>query len=281
MLSSPSSLPCGLPAVSNAVDAHGAADEISACWTRWRKAGDTVARDRLVLHHLPYARMMAATLYGRRTHDDVEFDDYLQLARVGLLEAVERFDPEQGVQFKTFASKRVHGAMLNGLVRLTEKNQQISVGMRLRQERMEATKQAAREAANEGTNGASAAPRSPDKLFRYLAEVGVGLALGVLLEGTGMVDTEPFVESHAPSPEVSYFRKTEMRRLCTLLRGLVGRLPEQHRRVIGYHYVQEIPFDEIAATMGVTRGRISQLHRQGLLKLRELLDGDARVDVSW
>jgi len=274
MLSSPSSLP-------RAVDVHGAEEEIHACWTRWREAGDTVARDRLVLHYLPYARMMAATLYGRRTHDDVEFDDYLQLARVGLLEAVERFDPEQGVQFRTFASKRVHGAVLNGLVRLTEKNQQISVGLRLRQERMEATKQAAAEAAQDGTKGDSVGPRSPGTLFRYLAEVGIGLALGILLEDTGMVDTDAFVEPHAPSPEVSYFRKTEMRQLSTLLRGLVGRLPEQQKQVIGYHYIQEIPFDEIAATMGVTRGRISQLHRQGLLKLRKLLDGDSRVDVSW
>jgi len=274
MLSSPSSLP-------RAVDVHGAEEEIHACWTRWREAGDTVARDRLVLHYLPYARMMAATLYGRRTHDDVEFDDYLQLARVGLLEAVERFDPEQGVQFRTFASKRVHGAVLNGLVRLTEKNQQISVGLRLRQESMEATKQAAAEAAQDGTKGDSVGPRSPGTLFRYLAEVGIGLALGILLEDTGMVDTDAFVEPHAPSPEVSYFRKTEMRQLSTLLRGLVGRLPEQQKQVIGYHYIQEIPFDEIAATMGVTRGRISQLHRQGLLKLRKLLDGDSRVDVSW
>lgn len=263
-----------------------APDLTAALWVRWREDQDEAAREQLIGHYLPYARMVAATVYGRRTHNDVEFDDYLQLARVGLLEAVERFVPGQGAQFKTFAAKRVQGAVLNGLTRLTEKNQQISVSMRLRQERLEAVKEAAaEEASEEGQGGSAPTPgssRSSDKLFKYLAEVGIGLALGVLLEDTGMVDTEAFDgNGHVPSPEVSYFRKTEIIQLRTVLRDLVGQLSDQQKMVIRHHYLQEIPFDEIATIMGVTRGRVSQLHRQGLLRLRELLGKDARCDVSW
>ncbi|WP_307581296.1 sigma-70 family RNA polymerase sigma factor [Variovorax paradoxus] len=255
----------------------------AALWACWREERDAAAREQLICHYLPYARIVAATVFARRTHSDVEFEDYLQLARIGLVEAVDRYDPDQGAQFKTFAAKRVRGAVLNGLVSLTEKNQQISVKMRLRQERLEAAKDAAEHAvAYEGGGAPEAPSRSGDKLFRYLAEVGIGLALGILLEDTGMVDAESFgSETHAPSPEVSYFRKTETHQLRTVLHGLVERLTEQQRRIIQYHYVQEIPFDEIATTMGVTRGRISQLHRQGLLRLRELLGDDARCDVSW
>ena len=252
-------------------------------WTRWRDEGDAAAREQLICHYLPYARIVAATVFARRTHSDVEFEDYLQLARIGLVEAVDRFDPSQRAQFKTFAAKRVQGAVLNGLVRLTEKNQQISLKMRLRQERLVAAKEAAADAVEDESEGApGASSRSGDELFRYLAEVGIGLALGVLLEDTGMVDAESFGrDTQAPSPEVSYFRKTEILHMRTVLTGLVERLTEQQRRIIRYHYMQEIPFDEIATTMGVTRGRISQLHRQGLLRLRELLGNDARCDVSW
>jgi len=273
-------------ALARADDAAAEAPNLtSALWVRWRKEQDKDAREQLICHYLPYARMVAATVYGRRTHNDVEFDDYLQLARVGLLEAVDRFEPGQGAQFKTFAAKRVQGSVLNGLARLTEKNQQISVSMRLRQERLEAVKEAAQEAADDHAHGiapASTASRSSDKLFKYLAEVGIGLALGVLLEDTGMVDAEAFDgNGHVPSPEVSYFRKTEIVQLQTVLRDLVGQLSEQQKTVIRHHYLQEVPFDEIATLMGVTRGRISQLHRQGLLRLRELLGKDARCDVSW
>jgi len=261
-------------------------DLAGALWERWRKDRDDAVRDELVRHYLPYARMMAATLYGRRTHDDVEFADYLQLARIGVIEAIDRFDPAQGAQFKTFAAKRVQGSMLNGLIRLTEKNQQISVGMRLRQERMDAIKEAAANEAQGASEkpeaGSAASPRSPDKLFKYLAEVGIGIALGVLLEGTGMVDDEAFDDhAHAPSPEVSYFRKTEILQLGTVLRGLLDQLSEQQKTVIHQHYLKEVPFDEIAALMKITRGRVSQLHRQGLLRLRELLSKDGRLDVSW
>ncbi|MFS2051321.1 sigma-70 family RNA polymerase sigma factor [Variovorax sp. CT11-76] len=260
-------------------------DGTAPLWQRWCGQRDMHARELLVTHHLPYARMLAAKLYGRRTHDDVEFADYLQFARVGLLEAVDRYDPGQGAQFRTFAAKRVQGAMLNGLAHFTEKNQQIGVAMRLRQERLEAVKAAAADASDAPSDADPTAPapsRGADRLFSYLAEVGIGIALGVMLEDTGMVDGQAFdSDVRAPSPEVSYFRKSEIDQLRGVLRGLVGQLGEQQRTVIRQHYLQEVPFDEIAAMMNVSRGRVSQLHRQALLRLRDLLAGDARIDVSW
>ncbi|WP_440534026.1 sigma-70 family RNA polymerase sigma factor [Variovorax sp. YR566] len=260
-------------------------DLTTMLWQRWREKGDEGARAQLIEHHLPYARMMAATVYGRRTHNDVEFADYLQLARIGLIEAVDRFDPAQGAQFRTFAARRVQGAILNGLPRLTEKNQQISTMMRLRHERLEAIKEAASEDVstnNESAPSDPASSRDAEKLFRYLAEVGIGIALGVLLEDTGMVDAEAFdSDGHSPSPEVSYFRKSEIHQLRNVLRGLVDQLNDRQKTVIRYHYLQEISFSEIASSMNLTRGRVSQLHREGLLRLRELLGKDARCDVSW
>lgn len=260
-------------------------DVTAALWLRWKGEHDELAREQLICHYLPYAKMVAAMVYGRRTHNEVEFADYLQLARLGLLEAVDRFEPNQGVQFKTFASKRVHGAVLNGLVRLTEKSQQIGVSLRLRKERLEALKEAAADAGTGGDDASGEATEAPptgaDSLFKYLAEVGIGLALGVLLEGTGMVDAEAFDNNdHAPSPEVSYFQKAGLLQLRKVLRDLVSQLSEQQKTVIHQHYLQEVSFGEIAARMGVTRGRVSQLHRLGLLRLRELLAKDARCDVS-
>lgn len=260
-----------------------AAVEMGALWVRWRQEHDAGAREALIGHYLPHARIVAADLYGRRTQNDVEFDDYLQLARVGLIEAVDRFDPAYGAQFKTFASKRLEGAILNGLIRLTEKNQQINALRSLRKERLEVVMEAAEDAATTGADARiSVPPQRTDRLFRYLAEVGIGIALGVLLEDTGMVDAEAFGGSgQAVTPEVSYFRKTEIRRLRAAMNDLVLRLSDQQRLVIRYHYLQEIPFEEIAGIMGVSRSRISQLHRQGLLQLREFMAGRERLDVSW
>lgn len=252
-------------------------EESAPLWVCWREEGDAAARERLICLHLPYARMLAATLFARRTHGGVEFGDYLQLARIGLMEAVDRFDPAQGASFRTYASKRIQGAMLNGLVRLTEKNQQSNVMALLRQERLEVVKEAATDAA-----GASASSADPDALFRYLADVGIGLAIGVLLEDTGMIDADAFEsDARMPSPEVSYFRKTEILRLREALRDMVDQLPVQQKKVIACHYLQEMPFEHIARLLRVTRARVAQLHRQGLSRLRELLGKDAHCDVSW
>ncbi|MDQ8035723.1 MAG: sigma-70 family RNA polymerase sigma factor [Bordetella sp.] len=244
-------------------------------WRRWRGTRDEAARDALISHHLPYARMLAATLYGKRTHDDIEFDDYFQMASMGLIESVERFDPDQGVQFRTFASKRVLGAVINGLARMTEKGQQIGVMARLRRERLQDLKAGGQEQGR--APGVDA--RDPGRLFSYLADVGIGVALGILLEDSGMYSSGEDSPAPVASPEVSYFRKSEVLTLQQLLRNRVQRLPEAERRVIQLHYQQEMSFEDVALRMGVTRGRISQLHRKGLTMLRALLQDEGARDV--
>src|SRR6478735_4791203 len=150
-----------------------------ALWHHLRATADADARSRLLALHMPYARIVAATYYSKRFHDEIEFGDYLQYASIGLLEALERFDPDRGAQFRTFAARRMHGAILDGIERLSEKQQQIAARQRLRAERVDAAKQLA---------GGDPGRLAGDKLCDYVAEVGLGLALAWLLEGTAMVE---------------------------------------------------------------------------------------------
>lgn len=253
-------------------------------WRRWRSQGDAAARAALIELYLPYARMLAAISFQSRYHDEVEFGDYLQLASIGLMEAVDRYDPAHGAQFRTYSSSRIRGAILSGLDRLTEKGQQIALRKRLAKERLQAAEEdAARTAAPAGAEAVDpSASRSPQELLAYLAEVGIGLAIGVMLEGSGMIGSEASQDvAHDASPEVLYFRKQERLHWQTLLRDLVQRLPEQERCVIRCHYEQEIPFDEIACMLELSRSRISQLHRQGVARLRAGLSQAPPCDVAW
>lgn len=255
--------------------AAGEDDEL-AQWARWRELRDPAAREALIARHLSYARTVAATYYGRRMHDEIEFGDYLQYARIGLLESLDRFDPAQGVQFRTFAARRMHGAILDGIERLSEKQQQIAVRQRLRKERMQAVKEAAAESARDGAPRDSAA--GPDNLFRYLADVGIGMAICQLLEGTGMVDLSAGPEPVAPR---AHYEAVELAQLRRKLLDLMNDLSPQQRTVIRYHYLQNHSFEEIADMMRVTRSRISQIHRQGLTTLRDLLASTQACDVAW
>jgi RNA polymerase sigma factor FliA len=249
-------------------------------WTKWIDEKDLQAREQLMQAFLPYARVVAATYYARRIHNEIEFDEYLQLASLGLVESIDRYDPSFGVQFKTFAAKRMQGSILNGLERLTEKNQQIAVTRRLRQERVEAAKSAAlekidpslRPSNSKDPQLSSRTTKEDQALFAYLAEVGIGLALGVMLEGTGMVNNESVSPSAGvASAEASYFRQNELQRLHRVLTDFVASLPVQERTVIRYHYLQEIAFDEIGNMMGIKRSRVSQIHKKALGSLRQAL----------
>lgn len=239
-------------------------EEEGALWQRLRADGDAAARERLIALHLPYAKVVAATYYSRRFHDEIAFEDYRQLAAVGMIEAVDRFDPARGVQFRTFAARRMHGAILNGLERQTEKQQQIAARKRLRAIRLEEVKGAAGEAA----------PRSAEQLLRYVSEVGIGLALCWMLEGTAMVDLSKAKHS-AP-----FYQSVAMRQLRERLLLAVDALPPQERTVLRSHYLQEMQFDEIAAMLQLTKGRISQIHKQALLRLRNQVRDHAEWNLS-
>ncbi|MGV3571901.1 MAG: sigma-70 family RNA polymerase sigma factor [Ramlibacter sp.] len=250
----------------------GADGDELALWHRLRRNADPEARTELLALHLPYARIVAASYYRRRFHDEIEFGDYQQYAAIGLLEAMDRFDPERGAQFRTFAARRMHGAILNGIERLTEKQQQIAARQRARAEQVEAAKAQAAGRAGIAEGGL---PQGPQQLLHYMAEVGVGLALAWMLEGTSMVDDPERVES------VPFYRSTEVRELRERLLQVLETLPEQERTVIRCHYLQDMPFDQVAVMLHLSKGRVSQVHKQALGRLRAFLGDHADLDVSF
>src|SRR5205085_9215566 len=184
------------------------------------------ARAALLKMHLPYARILAAHFYSRRFTDDVEFGDFLQFASIGLLEALERYDPGRGVQFRTFAARRMQGAVLNGLERCTEKHQQIAARQRLRSERLQEVKALA------GADASGAAPHGAEQLVRFVSEMGIGLALCWMLEGTGMVETP---EASTSNP---FYRSVALAQLRQRLLQAVDALPVQQKTVVRSHYLQ-------------------------------------------
>lgn len=264
----------GKPALlPDAAPADAPEDAERALWLRWREQRDEAAREELVRTYLPYARVVAASYYGKRFHDEIEFNDYFQLASVGLLESVDRFDPAFNVQFKTFAARRMHGSILNGLERMTEKQQQIAARQRLRAERLETLKAAAGEEAGAGSGRGS--KRTPEQLMKFVAEVGLGLALSWLLEGTGMVDEPERAET------IPFYRNAEIQELRKRIARSIDQLSPQGRTVIRYHYQQDIAFEEIARMLELSKGRIAQIHRQALLQLREALTQGAGTDITF
>ncbi|WP_244127349.1 sigma-70 family RNA polymerase sigma factor [Burkholderia gladioli] len=242
-------------------DAAPPLDEREA--TLWRAFEDgrrPGARAAIFEHYLPYATSLAARLYRGRHRDDVDYPDYLQFACIGLLESIDRFESERGNAFTTFATQRIKGCVLDGVVRLTDGQEQTALRARVRRERLESLN----EADDEG----------PRDVFRMLAGVTVGLAISFMLDDTGMVEADASGAAPPAFLDMPY-RSVAQQQTRTRLQEAVARLPEREQKIIRYHYFHRLNFEHIADILDLSKARISQLHRAALATLRsEIGSGD-------
>ena len=226
-----------------------------ALWQRFVPARSEAVRQDLVAHYTPLARMLAARLYAVRADPGLEFPDYHHFAMVGLLESIDRFDPARGIRFESYASPHVRGTIADGVAALSERQRQAAVRRQVLRERTRSL--------------ADTAPADikPQAALAQVAEIAVGLALGFMLEDSGM-----FLDPQAePGLADGTYRTAELRSLCLLVNDSLAHLAAPERRVLSLHYLQGMAFTDIADDLGLTRGRISQLHRAGLASLQRRL----------
>src|ERR1044071_6993303 len=153
-------------------------DDEAQLWARLIAERDVSTRNRLIERYLPLCRSVTGSVYAKRGGLDVEFLDYMQFATLGLIEAVQRFDPAVGVSFATFATPRIRGSILNNLEALSEQYTQIALRKRVDRDRLESLSQ---------VDAPSGTKRKKRDLMAMLTDLTVGLALAHLLEGSGML----------------------------------------------------------------------------------------------
>jgi RNA polymerase sigma factor FliA len=234
--------------------------EATVLWSRFHSSRDLRIRERLIGRYTALARTIAATLYAGRCDDTVSFDDYLQYARVGLIEAIDRYDSLRGTSFESYSSYRIRGAILNGLSRETEvRAQRGKRGVRL----------AEREQSLAGPMLVNPEGASLDDFVSFT----VDLAVGFMLE-------DGSVECSDDSPAANPYAQAEVSQLRVRVREFVEQLPPRERQVLKSHYYDQVEFQEIAATLGITKGRVSQLHSRAVAKVRERLSARPKIDKS-
>jgi RNA polymerase sigma factor FliA len=239
------------PGLTGIEDPHAAAG-VEAVWESFRGSQDASLRHRLIEHYMPFARKLANQVY-RRAIPPCSFEDYLQNARLGLIEAVDGYDPARGVSFEVYSKRRIRGSMLSAVGHESEAAAQREFARRSMPERMASL---------------SARPRAS---LQELFELTVGIALGVLL------DREE-VDVPDESPHANPYAVAELGQLAQRVRALVECLPQRECEVIRGHYFDRMEFRVLAERLAVSKVRVSQLHHQGLRRLHELLAAPPRVN---
>lgn len=223
----------------------GVGDATASLWHRWH-AGQEAARDEIARLYAPWVRGVARRVFLKVRGRGDDWQDYVQNATLGMLDAMRTFDVDRGVPFEAFARPRVRGAVFDGLRELR-------------------TFPSANALLAEESISSLADDEDGDAVDRLIAVVS-GLALG---HGLAM-HAEFSASQHAAGPYENAVRSQLGERLSMHLR----RLGERERLVIEWHYLQHLSFVHIANVLGLTKGRVSQIHRQALGRLRERLMHD-------
>ena len=234
-----------------------------ALWAAFAVDRSEAVRSQLFALYQPYARRLARRCFLDRTRGDIEFPDLCQLAYAGLLEAIDRFDPARGAPFRGFAARRITGSVLDGVAGMSEQRRHASYRSRARHDRMRSL-----------MDRAPASGAEPDPMA-VLADLAIGLALGFMLEDAGLAAGEDTPDAR-PDGYESLAWKDDLKRLSEALAGL----PERERTILRGHYFEDLDFDRLGAMLGVTKARISQLHRAALALLRKRLSPGGRFRLE-
>lgn len=216
-------------------------------WATLRIDRREASREPLFHMYQPYARSIARR--HRQARCQADRTDAEQWAYEGLLQAIDSYDPMRGSPFSGFARQRIVGAIRDGIARSTELDAQHSVRRRLEYERLRSL------ADNSGDD---------EDALRQVARIAVDLAIGIMLEASPMV-----VTPDAPDPDGTAYDSLSWRQAQAKLNRAVATLSGRESSVILNHYEHGLSFVQIATLLGLSRSRVSQIHRDALQRLRK------------
>jgi RNA polymerase sigma factor for flagellar operon FliA len=236
---------------------------------------DPAYRDQLITEYLPYVKRIVQRL-AVHLPSTVDIDDLMNVGVIGLIQAVDRYDPRRDNKFMTYAIFRIKGAVLSEL--------------RARDFLSRSNRRKIRELE-------FAYLRLEQKLGRTADDNEVAQELGVDLEqvyrtkqmssisfisleelGISSRDEKEKLLSYLINKEDDALSVTKLKELKGAMARAIKQLPEKERLVISLYYLDELTMKETGKVLGITESRVSQIHSQAILHLRTKLRKEKLLD---
>jgi RNA polymerase sigma factor for flagellar operon FliA len=229
-------------------------------------------RERLIIEHLPQVRLVARKIH-ERLPETVALEDLLSAGVIGLISAIDNFDPGQNVKLKTYAEFRIRGAILDSLretdwaPRLKRKQaREMQAAVTKAEQKLQRTPEEADIAVELGI--------SVDEYRTRLNEVA-GLDIGEL-EFQRDERNMPVLLNYVATPdEESPAMQLEKSELEKLIASCLDGIPRSEKTVLGLYFHEELTLKEIGEIMGIHYSRVSQIKSQAILRLR------AAIGCRW
>ncbi|GIU74413.1 MAG: DNA-directed RNA polymerase sigma-70 factor [Bryobacteraceae bacterium] len=225
-------------------------------------------REKLILEHLPQVRLIARRIH-ERLPGSVNLEDLISTGILGLISAIDRYRPDQGVKLKTYAEYKIRGAILDSLRGLDwaprqqrRRSKQIEQAVAVLEQRLKRAPTEEEIAAELGL--------SLEEYQEWLSDIR-GLNLGSLDASPGEEGGRDLLRFVAGSEEDWPSRQLERKELHRLLKTAISRMPYMERTVLGLYYQEELTLREIAEIVKLHESRVSQLKTQAIIRLRAFL----------
>ena len=231
-------------------------------WVRFTAERDPAIREQLVLQYAPLVKYVAGRL-AIMLPRVMDSDDVISSGVLGLIEAIDRYDPTTGVKFETYAIPRIRGAILDSLRALDWVPRSVRSRSRSVQDAIASLEH---ELGRTPTDDeiASALKITTAELEQWLADIAAG-SVGpldhVAMDSAPSENTTELQPGHA----------LEQQELRDAMRSEITRLPEREQAVLILYYEDGLTLAEIGEALGVTESRISQIHTKAVLQLRSRL----------
>jgi RNA polymerase sigma factor FliA len=246
--------------------------ELRDLWRRYKSDGDEGARERLVVAYSPMVKFVAGRL-GAGLPSHVEDADLISYGLVGLIGAIERFEPERGIKFETFAMTRIRGAIIDELRSLDW----VPRSVRSRAREIETAQTKLEHELQRAPTEAELAAKlnmTEEELQSALLEIANSSVyaldeLWTVSDSSGdqvsLLDT--IADESAADPQEA-LASTEVKDLLT---EAISGLPEREQLVVALYYYENLTLREIGEVLGVTESRVSQLHTKAVMRLKSSL----------
>jgi RNA polymerase sigma factor FliA len=226
-------------------------------------------REKIIEEFLPIIKHLAYKV-SRGFDDDSITEDLISSGVLGLLEAMEKFDPGRGIKLNTYAYLRIRGAMIDEL----RKRDWFPRSARTKAKKLEEVIRKLESRLGRYPREEEVAQELKVDLEDYLVMLKDFGSLSILsiediseISGVDRDGLIRYVMEDGASPE----KWAEMREMESLLGHEIDRLPEKQKLVLSLYYYEDMNMKEIAEILGITEARISQIHSQAVLSLRTFL----------
>jgi RNA polymerase sigma factor for flagellar operon FliA len=233
-------------------------------WARYQSGADAADREQIILQYAPLVKYVIGRL-AIRLPRLLDYDDVLSYGTIGLIQAVDRFDPSRGVKFESFAVARIRGAILDALRALRAVPQSVTdKARRLQQTQLELEQALGREptdaelAERLGLTTAALEQQIQDASW-------VSVSLDSLLE-TSVDAYERALASQRADDDVQ--GTVERQETVAELAACLDELSERERLILNLYYHEELTLREIGQVLDISEGRVCQIHGRALHRLR-------------